>query len=722
LPNKAFDKITGLRYTNRLIKYITVVKEVNPVKVFETDRVRNIALIGQRGCGKTSLADAIAFSSEITNRLGKVDDGTSLADFTEEEINRKSTISLSILVCPWKNLKVNVLDLPGHPDFIGELIAGLNVSEAAVILLNANAGIEVGTEIHYKYVDKFNLPRLFFVNKVEKEHVKTAEVIAQLQERYGLKVVPVQLPIGEGTSYKGVVDIVRMKGITYDDKGKQTIGDVPADLMDAAKEAQQKLMESVAESDDALLEKFFDQGELSNEEMLAGLKKAIVSQTVFPVLFGSADTNSGVHTLLDFITDYLPAPNAMPPVNLIKTGSDEVTSVEVSDSGAPIAYVFKSLSEAHIGEISLFKAISGKIAQGLDLYNHNKDGAERIGQVFSVTGRERSEIDAVNAGDIGAMVKLKVTTGGQTLAEKNKPMIIPDMEFPEPVMDVGIKPKSKGDEEKLSTGLQRLRDEDPTFNIVIDPALKQTVLFTQGSTHTEIILGKLRARYGVEVETFKPRIPYRETIKGKTEIQHRYKKQSGGRGQYGDVHLRIEPNTRGAGFEFADKIKGGVIPSKYIPSVEKGVVESMVSGGLAGSPVVDVKVAVFYGSYHAVDSSDMAFKIAASMAFRDGFLQSKPILLEPISKVEILVPEDFTGDVMGDLSSRRGKIAGMDPEGRYTRIRATVPQAELYNYSVDLRSMTSGQGVYSRTFSHYEEVPHDVTEKVIADIKEASEE
>lgn len=692
------------------------------MKVFETDRIRNIALIGQRGCGKTSLADAIAFSAGISNRLGKVDDGTSLSDFTEEEINRKSSISMSILVCPWKNLKVNVLDLPGHPDFIGELIVGLNVAETAVIVLNANAGIEVGTEIHYNYVKKFKVPRIFFINKIEKEHVKTSEVIAQLQGRYGLKVVPVQIPIGEGPEYKGVVDVVRMKGITFDDKGQPTIGDVPGNLMDTAKAAQQKLMEAVAESDDALLEKFFDQGELSHDEMLSGLKKAIAKQMVYPVLFGSADSNSGVHTLMDFITDYFPAPNTMPPMNLMTTSGDKVETVEMSHDGPPIAYVFKSISEAHIGDISLFKVISGKINQGLDLYNHVKNASERIGQVYSVTGKERTEVEAVNAGDIGAMVKLKNTTGGDTLGPKDKRLIVPAVDFPEPVMDTGIKPKSKGDEEKLSTGLQKLRDEDPTFNIVIDPALKQTVLFTQGSTHTEIVLSKLHKKYGVEVDTFKPRIPYRETIKGKTEIQHRYKKQSGGRGQYGDVHLRIEPNGRGEGFVFLDEIKGGVIPGKYIPSVEKGVVEAMDAGGLAGSPVVDVRVAVFYGSYHAVDSSDMAFKIAGSMAFKEGFLQCKPVLLEPISKVEILVPEDFTGDVMGDLSSRRGKIAGMDPEGRYTRIRATVPQAELYNYSVDLRSMTSGQGVYSRTFSHYEEVPREIQEKVIAEIKKAAEE
>lgn len=691
------------------------------MKEYETDRIRNIALLGQRGCGKTSLADAIAFSAGISNRLGKVDSGTSLSDFTEEEISRKSSIGLSILVCPWKNHKINILDLPGHPDFIGELISGLNVTETAVVVLNANAGFEVGTDIQYKYVEKFNVPRIFFINKVEKEHVKTAEVLAQLQERFGVKVVPVQLLMGEGTGYKGIVDIIKMKSFTFDKDGKPTAGDIPADLKETAEEARQKLIEQVAESDDALLEKFFDSGELTEQEITNGLKKATASSNLFPIMFGSADMNSATHALADFIVDYMPAPNEVGEVNLFNN-SDEIVPTQVDASGAPLAFVFKSLSESHIGEISLFKVIAGKIAPGLDLYNATQSSGERIGQVYSVTGKERTEIGAVSAGDIGATVKLKATKMGDTLSEKSNQLRIPTVEYPEPVMDVGIKPKGKGDEEKMSTGLQKIRDEDPSFNLTIDPALKQTVLFTQGSTHTEIIMNKLTKRYSVEVDVFKPRIPYRETIKAKTEVQHRYKKQTGGRGQYGDVHLRLEPKPRGDGFEFVNAIKGGVIPSKFIPSVEKGVVEAMESGGLSGSPVVDLKATVFYGSYHAVDSSDQAFKMAALMAFRDGFGQCTPVLLEPVHNVEVLVPEDFTGDVMGDLSSRRGKIAGMDPEGRFTKIRATVPQAELYNYSVDLRSMTSGQGVYSRTFSHYEEVPREITEKVITEIKQSREE
>ncbi len=688
------------------------------MKVFETDQIRNVALVGQRGCGKTSLADAVAFSSGMTNRLGKVDEGTSLSDFTDAEISRKTSIGLAILACPWKNVKINILDLPGHPDFIGELMAGLTVAETAIIVLNANPGIEVGTEIHYKYVEKFHLPRMFFVNKVEKEHVNTAGLVVQLQERYGTKCVPVQLTIGDGLEYKGIIDLIKMKTFEFDGSGKPTESDISGDYKELAEEARQKMVEAVAEADDALLEKFFDKGELTPQEFLDGFKKAIASHAIYPILFGSADKNSGTQLLMNFVAEYLPSPTAVQPPNLFKTGKEEMESIKVDVAGRPIAYIFKTISEAHVGDIALFKVLSGKINQGLDLYNANQSSGERIGQVYSISGKNRAEVESVMAGDISAMVKLKSARMGDTLGSKDQPLVVPPLDYPEPVMDSGIRPISKGDEEKVSTMLQKIRDNDPSFKVVIDSVLKQMVIFTQGSTHTEVLIDKLK-KFGVEVEVFKPRIPYRETLKGKTEIQHRYKKQSGGRGQYGDVHLRIEPNPRGTGFTFSDEIKGGVIPGKFIPSVEKGVVEAMLEGGLAGMPVVDVKVAVFYGSYHAVDSSDMAFKIAGLMAFRDGYNLCKPVLLEPIYNIEVLVPDEYTGDIMGNLSSRRGKIQGMDPEGRYQRIKAQVPQAELYNYSVDLRSMTSGQGVYTRTFSHYEEVPHEITEKVIEDIKKA---
>jgi elongation factor G len=692
------------------------------VKVYDTEQIRNVALVGQRGCGKTSLADAVAFSAGITNRLGKVDEGTSLSDFTDEEISRKTSIGLSILTCPWKNIKINLMDLPGHPDFIGELIVGLNVSETAVVVLNANAGFEVGTEIQYKYVEKFNLSRIFFINKIEKEHVKTAGILSQLQERFGMKIVPLQIPMGEGLEFKGIVDLIKMKSVTFDAKGAPAESDIPADLKGAAEEAHQKMIEAIAEADDTLLEKFFDKGELSHTEILDGLKKGVKKRTIYPVLYGSADRNAGVSALMDILADYMSSPADISPVNLMVAGKEEVIAVNVDAKGKPLAYVFKLIAEQHIGEISLFKVISGKISQGLDLINHTNSNSERVGQVYSISGKERSETEAVVAGDIAAFVKLKTTKMGDTLGEKDYRLKMPKVEFPEPVMDTGVKPRAKGDEEKLGMGLSKLRDEDPTFIINIEPALHQTVLLSQGSTHTEIIVEKLKKKFGVDVDLFKPRIPYRETIKTKTELQHKYKKQSGGRGQYGDVYLRLEPNKRGTGFQFVNDISGGVIPGKYIPSVEKGVIEAMIEGGLSGSPVVDVIVAVYYGSYHEVDSSDMAFKIAASMAFKEGFLKCNPILLEPIDIIEVLVPDDFTGDVMGNLSGRRGRIMGMDPDGRYQRIKATVPEAELYNYSVDLRSMTSGQGVYSRKFSHYEEVPREIMPKVIEEIKKSKEE
>ncbi|MCX6827096.1 MAG: elongation factor G, partial [candidate division Zixibacteria bacterium] len=509
------------------------------MKVYDTEQIRNIALIGQRGCGKTSLADDVGYITGLSNRQGRVDEGTSLCDFTDAEISRKTSIGLSILACPWKNQKINILDLPGHADFIGELIVGLNVVETAVIVLNAGAGIEVGTEIQYKYVEKYNLSRIFFINRIEKEHIKVAGVIVQLRDRYGPKVVPVQLPVGEGLEFKGIIDLIKMKGFTFDAKGTALEIEIPASFKSAAEAAREKMVEAIAEADDTLLEKFFDKGELSAAEILDGLKAAIRKKALYPVLYGSADKISGVPMLLDFVADFLPSPADLSPMNLFAAGKEEVVGVNINSNAKALAYVFKSLAEAHIGEISLFKVISGKISQGMDVINHNQSSSERLGQIYSVSGKERVEIEAAVAGDIAALVKLKSTKMGDTIGDKELRLVVPKMEFPEPVMNSGVKPRSKGDEERLSMGLQRLRDEDPTFQIIIDPALHQTILLSQGSTHTEIIIEKLKKKFGVDVDLFKPRIPYRETIKGKTELQHKYKKQSGGRGQYGDVYLRL---------------------------------------------------------------------------------------------------------------------------------------------------------------------------------------
>jgi len=692
------------------------------VKDFTTDKIRNISLAGQRGCGKTSLADAIAYCAGINNRIGRVDDGSSILDYNENEIERKTTLSAKLLACEWNKNKINVLDCPGHTDFIGELQSCLKVSEAVGVIINATAGVEIGTQLHWKAIAAKNTPRFIFVNKMEMENVKWQTNLDSIKEAFGKGAVAVQLPIGEAADFKGIVDLLHMKAYTFDASGKRSDCDIPADLKDAAEAEREALIEVAAEADDALMEKFFENGTLNDADMVQGLKMGIVAGNLYPVLFGSAQMNVGVQLMLDFVAEFLPSPDQMPPIQVNKTGKEEALDLACDASGKPVAFVYKIVSEGHLGDMSFVKVYSGNLTSGLDVVNQQKGAGERVTQMYSFQGKNRIDIAAIPAGDIGVLVKLKDTHSGNTLAPSNFSVTVPAVEFANPVMDVAIKAKSKGEEEKIATGLHKINEEDPTFRLVADPALKQQVLYGQGPTHIDILVDKLKKRFGVEVELVKPKIPYRETIKGKCEKQYKHKKQSGGRGQYGDVYLRLEPNKRGGGFEFIDAIKGGVIPSKYIPAVEKGVIESMQHGGLAGSLVVDVKVALYFGSYHDVDSSDMAFKIAGAMAFRNAFMEAKPVILEPIFNIEVVVPDDFTGDVMGDMSARRGKIAGMDPDGRNQIIRATVPQAELYQYSVDLRSMTQGQGVYSLSFSRYEEVPHDAAQKVIEEARREKEE
>ena len=683
------------------------------MKQYTTDKIRNICLAGQRGTGKTSLGDAIAFNAGINNRIGSVDSGTSILDFTDSEIERKTTITLKLLAVEWNDCKINLIDCPGHLDFTGELMSGARVSDAVGILINAATGVEVGTNLQWKAMEPFHIARFFFINKMESEGVNWKSALESIKEAFGKQAVAVQLPIGEGSSFKGLVDLLHMKAYTFDDDGNRSEVDIPADLKDTAEKERENLIEVAAEADDALLEKFFQQGTLDSDDVQKGLLLGIARMKVFPVLFGSATKNIGVKVLLDFANEFLPSPAQLPPAKAVRTGTEDEVEVAPDAAAKASAFIFKTFSEGHLGELSFFRAYSGTIKSGLDLKNQQNNSGERASQTYTFQGKNRIDVQSIAAGDIGVLVKLKNTHTGNTLADSSFSVTFPEVEFPNPVMDTAIKSKTKGDEEKIATGLHKLHEEDPTFKLVSDPALQQQVLYAQGSTHIDVLMEKLKARYGVEVVLVRPKIPYRETIKSKTEKQYKHKKQSGGRGQYGDVHLRIEPNVRGTGFEFFNELKGGVIPSKYVPAVEKGVVESMQHGGLAGSQVVDVKVALYYGSFHDVDSSDLAFKIAGMMAFKQGFMECKPVLLEPIYNLTVTVPDDNTGDVMGDLSSRRGKIAGMDPDGRNQIIRASVPQAELYQYSVDLRSMTQGQGIYALEFSHYEEVPHDTALKVI---------
>jgi len=691
------------------------------LKEYTTENIRNICLAGQRGSGKTSLADAIAFNTGVNNRIGRVDEGSSVLDYTDAEMARKTTLSAKLLATPHKDTKINWFDTPGHADFVGDLLNCLRVAEAATIVVNATSGVEVGTLLQWSAMVQFNLGRTFFVNKMENDNVTWQANVSSITEAFGSAAVPVHLPIGEASSFKGIVDVLAMKAYTYD-SGQMAESEIPEDLKSEAESQREKLVELAAEGDDTLLEKFFEEGTLNDEDFLTGFRKSIASGRAYPILCGSADKNIGVTQLLDFVAKYMPNPAQLPSAAAVKTGTEDKVEIACDASGKPVLYIFKTAAESHLGELSFFKAFSGTVKSGLDLVNQQTGSAERVTQIYTLQGKTRVDLASVMAGDVGALVKLKGTHTGNTLSSKGEAISIVPAEYPNPVMDVAIRSKSKGDEEKIASGLAKLREEDPTFKLVSDPALGQQVLYGLGPTHIEVLKEKLKDRFGVEVELVKPKIPYRETVKGRSEQQYRHKKQSGGRGQFGDVHIKIEPNTRGEGFEFIDEIKGGVIPSKFIPAVEKGIVESMQRGGLAGSQVVDVKVRLFYGSYHEVDSSDMAFKIAGLMAFREGFMQAKPVILEPIYNVEVTVPEDYTGDVMGDLSSRRGKIAGMDPDGRNQIIRAAIPQAELYQYAVDLRSMTQGQGVYSLEFARYEEVPFDAAQKIIAQAQKEKEE
>lgn len=692
------------------------------MKDFATDQIRNVGVVGHGGVGKTSLVEAMLYDAKVTTRLGSVDSGTSLSDYTDDEVERKISIGAALLHLEWKNHKINLVDMPGYQDFTGEVVGGLRVTETALIPLSAQAGVEVGTEQVWRIAEKYEIARMFFVNRMDKEHADFENVVKQAQDSFGHQVAPMQIPIGQGPGFKGVVDLIRMKAIYFEKDGTSKEDKVPAELEAKAKEFHEKLIESVAETDDALMEKFFENGKLSDDEIKQGLRKGIVEKSIYPLLCGSATANMGIVTLLDYITSFMPSPADFVQVKGKVPGTDTEKTMKISPEESLCAFAFKTVSEPHVGELTFVKVYSGKLQSGNDVYNSTQEAGERIGQIFALNGRERKEIGIVSAGDIAALVKLKNTKTGDTFCEKKTPIILPRTDFPTPVINMGIRAKDKGDEDKIASGFAKLHEEDPTFIIEVDPDIRQTIIYGQGELHLDIMIDRLKRRFGVEVEMEEPRIPYRETFTLKVEAQGKYKRQSGGRGQYGDVWLRAEPLPRGGGFEFVNEIVGGAVPSKYIPSVEKGVVEAMADGILAGNKVVDLKVTIYDGSFHEVDSSDMAFKIAGSMGIKNAAAKAKMVMLEPIYNVEVTVPKDFMGDVMGDLSSRRGRISGMDDLGNFQKIRAQVPLAELYKYSTALRSLTQGRGLHTRQFSHYEEVPHEIAQKIMQEAARKKEE
>lgn len=690
----------------------------NNHKEYPTSHIRTIAFIGHGGSGKTSFSEAALYSTGIINRQGRVEDGNTLSDYHPDEIERKISINTSVLVTDVGGIKINIMDTPGYTDFTGEVNAALRVSDTALTFVKGFEGVEVGTEIVWEYVKRYGLPSLFVVTKFDADKSDFDSVVASIKERCSNDAVIITFPMRQGTGADAVIDVLRMKQLTFKagGNGAYTEEDIPADLKEKATQLHEELIEKIAESDEVMLDKFFSNGTLGEEDVTKGLHRGLVERKIYPIFSASGSSNVGVLNLLEFIAAYCPPPNELVKVPAINASTKEKIDVPVSDKADTSLFVFKTVSEHHVGELSFFKVYTGTVQPGLDLLNEANNKPERLGQVYVMNGKERKEVPKLHAGDLGAVVKLKDTHTNNTLSSRSFPVIYNPIEFPDPVITSALISKSKGDEDKVGSGLHTLHEEDPTFVYKYDPEIRQTVVAGQGELHLTIITKRLKEKFGVEVDLIEPRIPFRETIRGVVaDSEFKHKKQSGGRGQYGHVHLKIEPRQRGSGFEFEDAIVGGVVPGRFVPAVEKGVIEAMEHGVIAGYQVVDVKVTLFDGSYHDVDSDEMSFKMAAIQAFKKGFKEAKPILLEPIFEVSVTVPEDHMGDVMGDLSSRRGKIAGMDTDGSHQIIKATVPLKELYRYSTTLRSMTQGRGIHKQRFSHYDEVPRDVMDKIIAE-------
>jgi elongation factor G len=689
------------------------------MKEYTPEHLRNLCLIGHGGAGKTSLTEAMLFSAGSTTRLGKVEEGNTLSDYHPDEIDRQISINSGLLFCEWKSCKVNILDTPGYLDFTGEVKSSLRVADTALMVLKAVEGVEVGTEIVAKYAEEMGKGAILLVNKLDHENADFDKVVTQAREVISHDVVPVQFPLRQGIGFDSVVDVVRMKLLKYPagGNGKYTEQDIPSEAQGKARELRQQLLELIAETDEALLNKYLEQGGLSEPEIRQALRQGLRERKIFPLLCVAATQNVGASSLLDFVVDYVSSPPEWGDIDGTVPGGNGAGKVKIKQdpNAQPSLFVFKTVSESHVGDLSYFRVYSGTVSPGLDLVNNSNGKFERLAQLYVMNGKDRKEIGNLLAGDIGAVVKLKDTHTNNTLSSKAFPVLYPPIAFPEPVFHAAVHPKAKGDEDRIATGLHALHQEDPTFLFRVDGELHQTVISGQGELHLDILVRRLKQRYSVDVDLTEPKVPYRETIKAVVkDAEYKHKKQTGGHGQYGHVHLRLEPRRRGEGFEFVDEIVGGVVPGKFIPAVEKGVVETMKEGVLAGYPVVDIRVALHYGSFHDVDSSEMAFKIAASQAFKKGFIEAKPILLEPIYNIEVKVPEDAMGDVMGDISSRRGKISGMEGVGHYQIIRAQVPQAELFKYATVLRSRTGGRGVFKASMSHYEEMPREQVEKVVA--------
>lgn len=690
------------------------------MKTYAPEQIRNIALAGHSGAGKTSLVESILFNTKAVDRLGRVEDGNTVSDYDPEEVRRRVSINASLVPVEYKGTKLNILDLPGYRDFVGEIRNCVRVADAVVMVVDATGGVEVGTELAWEYAEEFKVPRVFVINKIDKDRANYEAALHQIKETFGCSTVVLNFPVGQADSFKGCVDLLKMKFATGEG-GKSTQADIPADQQAQADELRNAMIEVAAEGDDSLTEKFLEGQALTEEEVVNGLKQVLLQGRFCPVFTVSSITGAAITNLLDLMVACFPAPKERPAVAGLDA-KDQPIEIKSDENGPTAAFVFKTISDAFAGHLTFFKVLSGQVANETVLLNVNRGNEERVNHLMTIRGKKQDAVDKLAAGDIGVLAKLNSTRTNDTLADPKNPVKLEATKMPAHTIQMAITAKSKDDEEKIGLAMHRLLEQDPTLHLVRDPAIRQTILSGMGDTHLDVVLARLKAQSKVEAELQIPKVPYRETIVRKAEGQGKHKKQSGGRGQFGDCWIRLEPQPEGKGFEFEWAIVGGVIPTKFQPSVEKGLVQALEKGIIAGYPAVDIKAICYDGSYHSVDSSDMAFQVAASKAFKIVSKNASPIILEPINKVKVVVPEQYMGDVMGDLNSKRGRILGMSAEGRKQVIEALVPLSEMFEYSKQLRSMSQGRGSFEMKFDHYERVPAEEQAKIVAASKPEEEE
>lgn len=686
------------------------------MKNYITQNLRNIGIIGHSGSGKTTLTEAILYYTKATDRFGKIEDGTTISDYDAEEKKRKISISTAIAPCEWNDVKINLIDMPGYFDFVGEMIQGLRAADVALITVCGASGIQVGTEKAWEYVSENKLPHAFYINKLDRENSNFDKTLSALKDKFGISVVPIQYPIGSESEFKGVVNVISERARIYDPKTHDMQEmDIPADLIDKVQECKNMIMEAVAETDEQLLDKYLSEGTLSNEEICNGLISGCAAGEIAPVMCGSALNMVGVKTLLEDMVECFPSPDKVGHIKAKDIKEDKDVEVSIDESAPFSAFVFKTIADPFVGKLSIFRVLTGKAKCDSVIYNVNKDKQEKVGTVYFLRGKSQVPAQKIIAGDIGAVAKLVYTETGDTLSNSKSSIVYENIKFPAPAISLSVMPKSKNDEDKISSGLSKLLEEDPTFKVSRDVENAETIISGVGENHLDVIASKLKNKFGAEVNLQVPKVPYRETIKKAADVEGKHKKQSGGHGQYGDVVIKFEPRNDGNDeLEFVDAVVGGAVPRQYIPAVEKGLHECVHNGVLAGYPVIRLRATLHDGSFHPVDSSEMAFKVATALAYKKGLTAADPVILEPIMHVEVFVPDYYMGDVIGDINKKRGRVLGMEPEGKLQKVIAEVPQSEMFKYATDLRSMTQARGSFTIRFERYEEVPPVEASKIIA--------